>query len=183
VAALSVYSLMLLVAAFPAALPPFRPLFVVKLASGYLLHLVGITPGLEVFAGTTVPRAVQRMTCLRIVGEGTSRVVLYDDLATCRERRIAPIRDPFRMFQMRNLSEAFVHLNLGGSRDLARDPLRALFLFADYYCHVPEAQRAGVRSVSIESLYVGMSLDDGSTGVVKSGGRHRCDRPQWEIRK
>jgi hypothetical protein len=178
--ALSFYCLLLLLAALPVRLLPGteRP----ALTAGLLLHLAGITPGMEVFAGRTAPRAIPRMTCFRVSGQGDETVVLYDDLALCRERRVEALRDPFRIVQMRALSEALVHLNLGGRRDLAADPLRGLFLFSDYYCHLPAAERVNVRQITVESLYLGTNLDDGSVGEVLMAGRRSCTQPTWVTR-
>jgi hypothetical protein len=178
---LAFYCGLLLTAALPTALWPARPLLQLKLGSSFLLHLVGITPGLEVFDGDKALHALHRMSCFRVVGQGERSVVLYDDLALCRKRTIEPIRDPFRVFQMRNLSAAFVHLNLGGHRNLTGAPLRPLFLLSDYYCHVPAARQAGVRRVAIETLYVGLNLEDGSTGEVPMRGYRDCRKPTWIV--
>ena len=151
-------------------------------SSGFVLHLVGLTPGIEIFRGQGTARAIPKMSCFRIVGQGATDIVLYDDLARCRERRIDAIRDPFRIFQMSSLSAAFADLNLSGHGSLTQDPMRALFLFSDYYCHTADAERAQVRRVRIDSVYVGTNLDDGTTGEIKMAGHRRCDQPTWKIR-
>jgi hypothetical protein len=179
---LTCYSFLLLASSLPAALLPFRPVIWLKLASGFALHLVGVTPGLEVFSGHTAARAIPHMSCFRITGEGEVPVVLYDDLERCRHARVEAIRDPFQIFQMRSLSAPLVDINLGDRRSLAQEPMQALFLFTDYYCHTPRAEQAKVRVVSIESLYLGLNLDDGTTGRITMGGRRACRRPIWEIR-
>ncbi len=182
-AALLFYCGLLLASVIPVALVPgSRVLHVLQAGSGFMLHLVGVTPGVEVFSGNATARAIPKMSCFRIVGEGAANVVLYDDLSHCRARRVDAIRDPFRIFQMSSLSAAFVDLNLIGHGDLTRDPARSLFLFSDYYCHTAAAERAQVRSVRIDTVYIGLNLDDGTTGEVKMGGRRRCDRPTWKIR-
>jgi hypothetical protein len=181
--ALLFYCGLLLASSIPAALAPgSRALFMLQNGSGFVLHLVGVTPGVEVFRGQATSRAIPKMSCFRVVGEGTTDVVLYDDMARCRERRIDAIRDPFRIFQMSSLSAAFVDLNLSGRADLTQDPTRALFLFSDYYCHTADAERTQVRSVRIDSVYIGTNLDDGTTGEIKMAGQRRCDRPTWKIR-
>ncbi len=182
-AALLFYCGLLLASSIPVALVPgSRALFMLQRGSGFLLHLVGVTPGIEVFSGQSASRAIPKMSCFRVVGEGDTNVVLYDDLSRCRERRVDAVRDPFRVFQMSSLSAAFVTLNLNGPGDLTRDPLRALFLFSDYYCHTADAERAKVRSVSIDALYVGINVTDGTTGEIPMRGQRRCDRPTWKIR-
>jgi hypothetical protein len=181
-AGLFTYCALLLASSVPIALVPFKPLVWVQLNSGYLLHLVGVTPGLEVFQGRTAPRAIHRMSCFRITGEGDTRLVLYDDLERCRRRRVDAIRDPFQTFLVRGLAGPLVDIDLGARRSLAQAPMQPLFLVTDYYCHVPAAEQARVRAVSIESLYLGLSVDDGSTGEVVMRGRRRCNRPTWEIR-
>ncbi len=182
-AALLFYCGLLLASSIPVTLmPASRALFIVQRGSGFMLHLVGITPGIEVFSGRAASRAIPHMSCFRIVGEGVNDVVLYDDLARCRERHVDAIRDPFRIFQMSSLSAAFVDLNLSHGGDLTRDPMRSLFLFSDYYCHTADAERANVRSVRIDTVYVGINLDDGTTGEIEMGGQRRCDRPTWKIR-
>lgn len=179
--ALCFYCLLLLVAALPGRLIP--ALQVPALTAGFVLHLVGITPGMEVFAGRTAPRAIPRMSCFRITGEGTRSVVLYDDLELCQRGEVQALRDPWRVMQMRNLSEALVHVNLGGGGGLDQDPLRSLFLITDYYCHLPQAEQAGVERVVIESSYWGMNLDDGSVGEVRMGGERICAAPRWTERR
>jgi hypothetical protein len=181
-AGLIFYSLLLLASSIPVALLPFKPLVVLKLASGLLLHLVGVTPGLEVFSGHAASHAIPHMSCFRITGQGARSIVLYDDLERCRQRRVEPIRDPFQVFQMRSLSGALVDINLGYRRSLAQEPMQSLFLFTDYYCHTAAAERANVRAVNVESLYVGLNLDDGTMGEVTMAGRRICERPTWEIR-
>jgi hypothetical protein len=181
-AGLIFYSFLLLASSIPVALLPFKPLMMVKLASGFLLHVVGVTPGLEVFSGHTASHAIPHMSCFRITGQGERGIVLYDDLERCRRRRVEAIRDPFQIFQMRSLSGALVDLNLGYRRSLVQEPMQPLFLFTDYYCHTPAAERAKVRAVSVESLYVGLNLDDGTMGEVPMAGRRICVRPNWEIR-
>ena len=182
-AALLFYCGLLLTSVIPVTLvPESRALHVLQASSGFMLHLVGITPGVEVFSGRATARAIPKMSCFRVVGEGAADVVLYDDLSHCRERRIDAIRDPFRIFQMSSLSAAFVDLNLTGHGDLTRDPMRSLFLFSDYYCHTVAAERAQVRSVRIDTVYIGLNLDDGTTGEIKMGGRRHCDQPTWRIR-
>jgi hypothetical protein len=182
-AALLFYCSLLLASSIPVALAPgSRALFMLQRGSGFLLHVVGVTPGIEVFSGQSASRAIPKMSCFRIIGEGATSVVLYDDLPRCRERRVDAIRDPFRIFQMSSLSAAFVTLNLNGPGDLTQDPLRSLFLFSDYYCHTADAERAKVRSVRIDTVYVGTSVADGTTGEIKMAGQRRCDRPTWKIR-
>jgi hypothetical protein len=178
---LSSYGLLLLAAALPGQLLGARPLQLIQLAAGYALHSLGVTPGLEVFDGKESLHAIHRMTCFRIVGEGRSQVVLYDDLARCRERRIEAVRDPLQALQMRQLSAALVDLNLGGKGDLTRPPLQPLFLFSDYYCHQPAAAQAGVERVTIEALYVGLSTRDGTTGEVPMRGSRDCKQPTWVV--
>jgi hypothetical protein len=176
------YCALLLASSIPVVLLPFKPLVALQFYAGLLLHLLGVTPGLEVFQGHTAPRAIHRMSCFRITGEGASKLVLYDDLERCRSRRVEAIRDPFQVFLVRGLPGALVDIDLGSRRSLAQAPMQPLFLVTDYYCHTPAAEQAQVRAVSIESLYVGLNLDDGSTGELSFGGRRRCDRPTWEIR-
>jgi len=178
---LSIYSCVLLAAALPAELVGSRPLAIVKLAAGYALHAVGVTPGLEVFDGKQSLHAIHEMTCFRVVGEGAGRVVLYDDLALCRERQVEAVRDPFRILQMRSLSAAFVDLNLQGQGDLTRAVLQPLFLFSDYYCHTPAAEQAKVERVSIEALYLGLNLQDGTSGEVPMRGSRDCKQPTWAV--
>jgi hypothetical protein len=180
-AALCSYCFLLLAAALPAELLGGRALSELKLGAGYGLHSLGITAGLEVFDGKKSLHAIHRMTCFRVVGEGARRVVLYDDLSLCRDRRIEPVRDPLRVFQMRRLSAAFVDLNLGGHGDLRRELLQPLFLFSDYYCHQPSARQAGVERVTIEALYVGLDTRDGTTGEVPMRGSRDCSRPTWVV--
>jgi hypothetical protein len=180
-AVLVCYSFLLLASSLPTALLPFKPLGLLKLYSGFLLHLAGVTPGLEVFRGHTAPRAIHRMSCFRITGEGAAKLVLYDDLERCRAGRVEAIRDPFQIFQVRSLSGPLVDINLGSRRSLAQSPMQPLFLFTDYYCHTPAAEQAKVSAVTIESLYVGLNLDDGTTGQITMGGRRQCERPTWEI--
>jgi hypothetical protein len=83
---------------------------------------------------------------------------------------------------MRDLSAALVELHSSGKGSLTQAPVSALFLFSDYYCHTPEAERAQVRAVSIDAVYLATNLDDGTTGQLALGGRRRCDRPTWKIR-
>ncbi len=182
-AALLFYCGLLLASSIPTSLVPgSRALYLLARGSGFMLHLVGVTPGVEVFRGAVASRAIPKMSCFRVVGEGATNIILYDDLSRCRERRIDVVRDPFRIFQMSSLSAAFVTLNQNGSNDLTRDPVRALFLFSDYYCHTTDAERAQVRSVRIDTVYVGTNLDDGTTGEIKMAGQRRCNRPTWKIR-
>ena len=176
------YGALLLTSSIPTALLPFEPLVSIKLYSGLLLHLIGITPGLEVFKGQTAPRAIHRMSCFRITGQGDTNVVLYDDLERCRAGRVQAIRDPFQTLLVRGLSAALVDIDLGHRRSLAQSPMQPLFLVTDYYCHTAAAEQARVRAVRIESLYWGLNLDDGTSGQIAMGGRRRCDRPSWEIR-
>jgi hypothetical protein len=176
------YSFLLLASSIPISLLRFKPLAALKLASAFLLHVVGVTPGLEVFRGHTASRAIPHMSCFRITGEGERALVLYDDLERCQKRRVEAIRDPFQIFQMRSLSGALVDINLGYRRSLVQEPMQALFLFTDYYCHTAPAERANVRAVTIESIYVGLNLDDGTMGEVTMAGRRQCERPTWEIR-
>ena len=180
-AALSGYCLLLLTAALPAELLGLRPLMLLKLGAGYALHTVGVTPGLEVFDGKTSLHAIHQMTCFRVVGEGAERVVLYDDSALCRERRFEAVRDPLRVLQMRRLSAAFVDLNMGGRGNLTRELLQPLFLFSDYYCHLPAARQARVERVTIEAFYVGLDVQDGTTGEVPMRGSRECNRPTWRV--
>jgi hypothetical protein len=180
---LILYCGLLLAASLPVVLGPLRPLAPLESTAELLLHFVGVTPGLEVFPGRSTARAIPHMTCFRVVGEGDSPVVLFDDFERCQNRRISPMRDPFEVFQSKSLLGPLVDLNLGYRRSLVLEPMQPLFLFSDYYCHVPEAERAHVGSVRVDSLYIGMNLDDGSTGVVRMGGRRDCRRPSWEIRQ
>jgi hypothetical protein len=83
---------------------------------------------------------------------------------------------------MSSLAAAFMELGINGHGDLTRDPARSLFLFSDYYCHTAAAERARVRSVTIDTVYVGTNVDDGTTGELQMGGRRRCERPTWKIR-
>jgi hypothetical protein len=180
---LILYCALLLVSSLPVVLGPLRPLRPLESAAELLLHFVGVTPGLEVFPGRSKARAIPHMACFRIMGEGDTNVVLFDDLERCRRRRIVPVRDPFQVFQVKSLLGPLVDLNLGYRRSLVLEPMQPLFLFSDYYCHVPVAERAHVRTVNIDALYVGLNLDDGSTGVVTMGGRRDCQHPSWEIRQ
>jgi hypothetical protein len=175
------YCCLLLLAALPTALLPVRPLVMLKLGAGYVLHSIGVTPGLEVFDGEESLHAIHRMTCFKVTGQGTRPVVLYDDLALCRARRVEAVRSPFRSFQMRRLSAAFVDLNLNGRGDLTRELLQPLFLFSDFYCHTPAAREAGVERVSIEALYLGLNLEDGTTGEVPMRGSRRCRQGTWAV--
>jgi hypothetical protein len=179
--ALVFYCALLLASSLPAVLLPLRPLVAIKSGAELLLHLVGVVPGLEVFPGRSKARAIPHMTCFRVTGEGDAKVVLFDDLERCRVQQVGGLRDPFQVFQVKSLLGPLVDLNLGYRRSLVQEPMQPLFLFSDYYCHVPEAQRARVRAVSIESIYIGMNLDDGSTGQVRMGGRRDCRQPTWEI--
>lgn len=183
VLALSAYCLLLLTAALPAQLLGARSLELAQLGAGYALHSLGITPGLKVFDGKESLHAIHKMTCFRVVGQGRAQVLLYDDLALCRERRVEAVRDPWRVLQMRQLSAAFVDLNLGGTGDLRRPLLRPLFLFSDYYCHQPAAEQAGVERVTIEALYVGLNTRDGTTGEVPMRGSRDCKRPTWVVER
>jgi hypothetical protein len=180
-AALSSYCFLLLAAALPTVLIPVQPLILLKLGAGYALHLAGITPGLEVFDGRKSLHAIHKMTCFRVVGHGNRQIVLYDDLQLCRERRVEAIRDPFRGFQMRRLSGAFVQLNLEGRGNLTQPLLQPLFLFSEYYCHTPAAKQAGVTRVSIEAQYIGLSLQDGTTGEVPMRGSRVCKQATWVV--
>jgi hypothetical protein len=182
-AALLGYSFLLLTASLPVVLFPFEPLSALKAGSSLILHLAGVTPGLEVFPGHGAARAIPHMTCFRITGAGESKLVLFDDLDRCRERRVAAIRDPFEVFQVKSLAGPLVDLNLGLRRSLVLEPMQPLFLITDYYCHLPAAERAEVRSVTIESIYLGLSVDDGAIGRVDMAGRRVCRRPTWEIRQ
>jgi hypothetical protein len=182
-AALSLYCFMLLAAALPSELLPVRALTTLKLGAGYALHLVGITPGLAVFDGKESLHAIHHMTCFRVVAEGERQVVLYDDLVLCRQRRVEPIRDPFRGFQMRRLSAAFVELNLKGHGKLTHPLLQPLFLFSDYYCHTPAAEHVRARRVSIEAYYIGLNLRDGTTGEVPMRGSRDCSRTTWAVNR
>jgi hypothetical protein len=181
VLALSAYCLLLLTAALPSRLIGARLLQQAQLGAGYALHSLGITPGLGVFDGKESLHAVHQMTCFRVIGEGRSEVVLYDDLALCRERRIEAVRDPWRVLQMRQLSAAFVELNLSGRGDLRRPLLQPLFLFSDYYCHQPAAEQASVERVTFEALYVGLNTRDGTTGEVPMRGSRDCKKPTWVV--
>lgn len=182
-AGLIFYSGLLLASSLPVVLLPFEPLRALKRTSQVLLHLVGVTPGLEVFPGHGTARAIPHMMCFRVTGEGASQVVLFDDLARCRTRRVPALRDPFDVFQVKGLAGPLVDLNLGYRRSMVEERMQPLFLFSDYYCHVPEAEQARVRSVSIEASYIGLNLDDGSTGTITMGGRRDCRRPSWELRR
>lgn len=182
-AGLIFYCGLLLAASIPVTLVPGnRGLLLLQRGSGFLLHELGITPGIEVFSGRSTSRAIPKMSCFRIVGEGHTNVVLYDDLARCQERRVEAIRDPFRILQMAYLSAAFVTLNRERRADLTRDPARALFLFSDYYCHTAAAERAHVNTVVIDTVYVATNVDDGTTGELKMAGQRGCNRPTWKIR-
>lgn len=182
-AGLIFYSGLLLASSLPVVLLPFGPLVALKQSSRLLLHLVGVTPGLEVFSGQSGARAIPHMMCFRVTGAGASKLVLFDDLERCRARRVAALRDPFEVFQVASLAGPLVDLNLGLRQSMIAEPMQPLFLLSDYYCHVPEAERAQVRSVSIEASYIGLNLDDGSTGRVSMGGRRDCLRPVWELRR
>jgi len=182
-AGLSFYCSLLLAASLPVVLLPLRPLVALKQSAELVLHFVGVTPGLEVFPGRTAIRAIPRMTCFRITGQGDTHVVLFDDLARCRNQRISALRDPFQVFQAKSLTGPLVDLNLGHRLSPLNERMQPLFLFSDYYCHVPAAERAKVRAVSIDALYSGLNLDDGTTGQVSMGGRRECARPTWEIRR
>lgn len=180
---LILYCGLLLSASLPVVLGPFRSLRPLKSTAELLLHFFGVTPGLEVFPGRSKARAIPHMTCFRVTGDADSQVVLFDDLARCRDQRIAAVRDPFEVFQAKSLLGPLVDLNLGYRRSLVLEPMQPLFLFSDYYCHVPEAERAHVRAVNVDSIYIGLNLDDNTTGVVSMGGRRDCRRPAWEIRE
>jgi hypothetical protein len=184
-AGLIFYSALLLAASLPVVLLPFRPFVLLKGSSLLLLHLAGVTPGLEVFPGHSSARAIPHMMCFRVTGVGAaaSKLVLFDDLERCRSRRVSALRDPFQVFQLTSLSGPLVDLNLGYRQTLMAGPMQPLFLISDYYCHVPEAERAKVRSISIEASYIGLNLDDGSTGQVSMGGRRDCRQPSWEVRQ
>jgi hypothetical protein len=177
------YCALLLASSLPVVLGPLRSLAPVKSTAELLLHFIGVTPGLEVFPGRSTARAIPHMTCFRVTAEGDTKLILFDDFARCRDRRIAAFRDAFEVFQAKSLLGPLVDLNLGYRRSLVHEPMQPLFLFSDYYCHVPEAERAHVRAVSIDSVYIGLDLDDGSTGVVSMGGRRDCRLPTWEIRQ
>lgn len=181
VCALTAYCGLLLTAALPGELFPNSVVSSLGRAAGYCLHTVGIASGLEVFRGRTAPHAIPHMNCFRITALGDGKQVLYDDLALCRARRIEPVRDPFRIFQMRNLSETFVHLNLGGRGALTQDPLRAVFLFGNYYCHTEQARAVKVQRLQIESLYVGYSVADGTTGEVNTRGNFQCNTAPYAV--
>jgi hypothetical protein len=173
----------LLAASLPVVLVPLRPLVALKVCAEQVLHFVGVTPGLEVFPGRTAIRAIPHMMCFRITGDGDTRIVLFDDLERCRSQRVAALRDPFQVFQVKSLAGPLVELNLGQRPNPLSPRMQPLFLFSDYYCHAPEAERAKVRSVSIDAVYIGFNLDDGSMGRVNMGGRRECGRARWEIRR
>lgn len=182
-AALIFYSSLLLAASLPVVLLPLRPLVALKQSAELVLHFVGITPGLEVFAGRSAIRAIPRMMCFRIKGHGDGEVVLFDDLARCQRQQVSAVRDPFQVFQAKSLTGPLVDLNLGKRQSPLSERMQPLFLFSDYYCHVAAAQSAKVRAVSIDAEYIGLNLDDGTTGRVSMGGRRDCTRPTWEIRR
>lgn len=177
------YSGSLLASSLPAALLPFGPIVTLKRAAQVLLHSVGVTPGLEVFSGQSGARAILHMMCFRISAVGAGTHVLFDDFERCHTRRVQALRDPFQVFQVASLAGPLVDLDLGYRQSLASEPMQSLFLLSDYYCHVPEAERAQARWVSIEARYIGLNLDDGSTGQVDMGGRRDCRRPGWELRR
>lgn len=181
-ACLLVYSALLLLSSLPVVLWPWGPLVLVKRGASIVLHEMGVTPGLEVFPGRSASRAIPHMTCFRVVGEGVTQVVLFDNLERCRTRRVAPIRDPFEVFQTKSLTGPLVDLDLGHRLSLVQEPMQPLFLFSDYYCHTPEAERAQVKAVRIDAIYLGWNLDDDTTGRVDLGGRRVCSSPRWELR-
>lgn len=182
-AGLIFYSSLLLVASLPVVLVPLPPLVALEQSAELVLHFVGVTPGLEVFPGRTAIRAIPRMMCFRIMGEGGTPVVLFDDLERCRAERVSALRDPWQVFQAKSLTGPLVDLNLGRRLSPLHERMQPLFLLSDYYCHTPQAERAKVRAVSIDALYIGLNLDDGTTGQVRMGGRRDCARPTWEIRR
>jgi hypothetical protein len=182
-AGLIFYSALLLAASLPVVLLPVRPLVALKSGAELVLHFAGVTPGLEVFPGRHAIRAIPHMMCFRITGQGDTRVVLFDDLERCRSQRVPALRDPFQVFQVKGLAGPLVDLNLGKRQSPLSPSMQPLFLISDYYCHTAEAERAKVRSVNIDAVYIGFNLDDGSTGQVNMGGRRQCERPTWEIRR
>ncbi|HEX2870112.1 MAG TPA: hypothetical protein VHP33_02625 [Polyangiaceae bacterium] len=183
VAGLVSYCFLLLAASFPVALLPWSPLATLELGSAFVLHFVGITPGLEVFPGRNAVRAIPFMTCFRVTGEGPTPLVLFDNLERCRNRRVDAVRDSFEVLLAKSLSGPLLDIDLGHRRSLAQEPMQPLFLLTDYFCHVPQAEQAGVTAVRVDGIYLGLNLDDGSKGQVNLGGRRACARPSWEIRQ
>ncbi|MES1186308.1 MAG: hypothetical protein ABUL60_21025 [Myxococcales bacterium] len=182
-ASLTFYCGLLLASSLPVVLVPWAPLVALKRTSQAILHMIGVTPGLEVFQGQGAGHAIPHMTCFRVTGQGATDLILFDNLERCRTGRVDGIRDPFEVFQLKSLTGPLVDLNLGYRRSLVEESMQPLFLLSDYYCHVPEAERAKVRWIDIQADYIGLSLDDGSKGRVSMGGRRNCARPTWEIRR
>lgn len=182
-AGLMSYCFLLLAASLPVVLLPWRPLALLKLSSDFVLHFFGVTPGLEVFPGHNAVRAIPHMTCFRVSGEGPKPLVLYHDLDRCRSQRVDAIRDPLEVLLAKSLTGPLVDIDLGYRRSFAEVPMQPLFLLTDYFCHLPQAEQAGVTAVQIESIYLGLNLDDGSKGQANLGGRRVCSRPSWEIRR
>lgn len=180
-AGLSCYCFLLLAASLPVALLRWPPLAGLKLASSFVLHAFGITPGLEVFPGRNAVRAIPHMTCFRVTGEGPTPLVLFDNLERCRSRRVDAVRDSFEVLLSKNLTGPLVDIDLGQRRSLVEESMQPLFLITDYFCHLPRSEQAGVSAVRIDSVYLGLNLDDGSTGQVNLGGRRVCTSPRWEV--
>jgi len=172
------YCLALFLAAWPSVLLPSEVMHSLKRASGYALHKVGITPGIEVFNGETAPRAVHKMTCFLIWGDrdgkGEKHVILYDDLKRCETQDIEAIRNPFQVFQMQNLARAMSYLDLGGPYNVQDGPSSPLHYFTEYYCHTPAAESNGIRYVWVQAHYIGINLDEQDSGSVMMGGRRDC---------
>lgn len=183
VAGLLCYCFLLLAASLPVALLPWHPLARLKLGSGFVLHSFGITPGLEVFPGRNAVRAIPFMACFRVTGEGPAPLVLFDNLERCRNRRVDAVRDSFEVLLAKSLTGPLVDIDLGHRRSLAQASMQPLFFVTDYFCHLPQAEQASVTAVRVDSIYLGLNLDDGSKGQVNLGGRRVCARPSWEVRQ
>lgn len=182
-AGLSTYCLLLLTASLPVVLLPAKPLALLKHGSDFVLHSFGVTPGLEVFPGRKAVRAIPFMTCFRVTGEGPKPLVLFDNLERCRAQRVDAVREPFEVMLSKSLTGPLVDINLGYRVSLAEPSMQPLFVLTDYFCHLPAAEQAGVVAVRVDSVYLGLNLDDGSKGQIDMGGRRACSRPNWEIRQ
>ena len=182
-ASLISYCSLLLAASLPVVLLPLKPLVSLKLGSDFVLHFFGVTPGLEVFPGRKAVQTIPYMSCFRVIGEGPKPRVLFDDFERCRSRRVDAVRDPFEVLMAKNLTRPLVDIDQGYRKSFVDPPMQPLFLLTDYFCHVPVAEEAGVSAVRIDSVYLGLNLDDGSTGQSDMGGRRACTRPGWEIRQ
>jgi hypothetical protein len=177
------YCFLLLAASLPVVLLPAKPLVALKQGSDFVLHFFGVTPGLEVFPGRNAVRAIPYMTCFRVTGEGRTNVVLFDNLERCRAQRVDAVREPFEVMMAKSLTGPLVDINLGYRLSLAEPSMQPLFVLTDYFCHLPEAEQAGVTAVRVDSVYLGLNLDDGSKGQIDMGGRRACSLPNWEIRR